>query len=342
MVLREIEAAVRRLGLGGRSLLLAVSGGVDSTVLVHVLQRLSRRHGLDLSIGHVNHSLRGEESDADARFVRALGAGLGIPVAVVAVDPLALREGRSSRDRPTLQEAARELRYGALERLAAGFGAGHVVTAHQADDQAETVLGRLLRGSGPDGLRGIPVRSPDGRIVRPLLRVPRAEIEAFAREQGISWREDPSNASHAYTRNRIRALLPRLAADFNPRLLKAIGDLAEAQARDSEWIEDLVAREAIARIAPDPERNDTLMIDAKDWSALPEALALRLAREALRRAGAGRHSERVHLERMAAFLGDARPGSGIEVPGGLELTREPGPEPLYRLGAQRVRPGAAC
>ncbi len=311
MVARSVAEAVERLGLRGRTLVVACSGGIDSTVLADALHQA----GLDLRLGHVNHGLRGAEADADAEFVRAFAEARGLPVEVARVAPQALREGRSSRERPTLQEAARRARYDAL----ACMGDGPIATAHTLDDQAETVLLRLLRGAGPDGLAGIPEVS--GRVVRPLLRVPRAEIEAYARRRGLRWREDSSNRSPAYARNRLRGWLRRLEADFNPRLLRAIGDLAEAQQRDREWIADLVAREAAARFE---ERPEGLVIEAKDWNGLPVSLQRRLAREALRRVGAARDVSRAHLGRVTAFLAEGRPGTRIELPGGLELVRERG------------------
>lgn len=318
-MVRAVAAAVGRLGLSGRSVLVAVSGGIDSSALAHALHELREQEGLNLSIGHVNHGLRGEESEADEAAVRALAAGLGLPVRAARIDPGRLREGRPSRERSTLQEAARILRYRALRELARDLGASRIATGHTADDQAETVLLRLLRGTGPDGLGGIPESSPDGRIVRPLLRVARSEIERFARERGLCWREDASNAQDRYARNRLRRhWLPGLARDFNPRLLRAIGDLAEAQREDSAWIATQVEREVASRFAPDGR---WLRIEAEGWEILPEALARRLARAALVRSGAGRHVSRIHLERMLAFLRAGRRDSYIELPGGLRLER---------------------
>ncbi len=337
-MLRAISQAVDRLDLRGRRVLVAVSGGIDSVALLHALHELADEYALNLLIGHVNHGLRGAESDADQAAVERLGAQLGLPVEVARVDPRAAREERSSRDRPTLQEAARELRYGALEQMAERLGAERIATAHSADDQAETVLLRLLRGTGPDGLGGIPERSPDGCIVRPLLAVTRAEIEQFARERRLTWCEDASNQRLDYARNRLRlSWLPGLARDFNPQLLRAIGNLAEAQRRDSEWIEARVEQEAASRFAV---QESCLVIDAKDWAELPEALSRRLARAALQRCGAGRLATRVHLERMGAFLCSARPGTAIELPGGLRLRRLRGGfelGPLPRPGDARGR-----
>lgn len=326
---RALAGALRRLGLRGSRILVAVSGGVDSVALAHALREVSERWALELSIGHVNHGLRGAESEADEALVRDLGAKLALAVEVERVDPRAARRGGPSRDRPSLQEAARTLRYAALAQIARRTGAERIATAHHADDQAETLLLRLLRGTGPDGLAGIPERSPDGRVVRPLLAATRAEIERFAAGRGLVWREDASNASPRYARNRLRReWLPGLARAFNPRLLRALASLAEAQRRDSEWLEAAVAAEAAERFTMDGE---WLRIDLEGWEQLPESLSLRLARQALRRCGAGRLAARVHLERIDALL---RSGAGraIELPGGLSL----------RGGAGEARLGPAA
>jgi tRNA(Ile)-lysidine synthase len=318
MLRRAVAQAIEALDLRGRRVLVACSGGVDSTALLDALHGLARRFALELAVGHVNHGLRGADSEADEAFVRGLAAERGLPVRVARADPRPLRRDGPSRSRPTLQEAARRLRYEALDKLAAEAGAERIVTAHTADDQAETLLLRLLRGTGPDGLGGIPERSPDGRIARPLLRVPRAEVLAHARRRGLAWREDASNAKPDYARNRVRARLRELSAEFNPRLLRALADLAEAQRRDGEWIEVLVEREAAARFAT---RDGDLVIAADGFAALPPALARRLARLALRRSGAARDVSRAHLERITAFLQSGRRGARLELPGGRVLAR---------------------
>ncbi|MFQ5417334.1 MAG: tRNA lysidine(34) synthetase TilS [Myxococcota bacterium] len=337
MLFRDVERSVQALGMSGRRVLVAVSAGVDSTVLAHALADLADRCDLEIAVGHVNHGLRGAESDSDEAAVRALAADRGVPLEVARVDPQALREGVSSRDRPTLQEAARTLRYRSLREMAARVGAARIATAHNADDQAETVLMRLLRGTGPDGLGGIPERSPDGVVVRPLLRVPRDAIAAFARERNLSWREDASNERDDYTRNRLRLRwLPALRDAFNPQLLRVVADLAEAQRRDSEWIDLLVERESQRRCSIEGK---WLRIDGKDWGALPEALQRRLARGCLRRCGAGRLTSRTHLERMGAFLVAGRKGTAIELPGDLRLERDAAGCRLGPIRAGRDAPG---
>lgn len=337
MLLHALQRAVGSLELRGRRLLVAVSGGVDSTVLLHGLRELSQEFGLNLAVGHVNHGLRGDDSEADEQAVRALAGALGLDFAGRRVDPQGLREGAPSSRRLALQEAARHLRYRALRAMAGELAADCVATGHNADDQAETVLLRVLRGTGPSGLGGIPMRSEDGALVRPLLRVPRAAIETWARERGLSWREDRSNRSLRYARNRLRERwLPALAREFNPQLLRALGDLAEAQRRESEWLEAEAEREAAARFLLEGE---ALWIEVKDWGSLPEALARRLARRALHRVGAGRSVTRRHLERMLHFIREARPQARLELPGGFELVRA---GPRFRLSESAPLSGPRC
>ena len=313
--------------------MLAVSGGIDSVCLAHVLAGLGRQRGFELALGHVNHGLRGAESDADEAAVRDLAAKLGVAVYGRSVRPDALREGCSSRERPTRQEAARTLRYKALREIADDWGATRLVTAHNADDQLETVLLRLLRGCGPAALAGIRVRSQDGFLLRPMLEVPRSLIQEYAGAAGLCWREDSSNASLRYTRNRLRReILPLLREHFNPHLSEAVGRLARAQERDRDWIEGLVEVEAARRFC---ERDGVLQIDCRGWQALPEALALRLARQALAQWGAARDVRETHLKRFSRFLAGAAPGRVLELPAGLRVRVGARHAVLYRVKGNR-------
>jgi len=323
MLLDRIEKAVRDLGLEGHAILVATSGGIDSTVLLHALNALADRFDLTLSLGHVNHSLRGDESEADVVALRELASRLGLHFEVERIDPATLRRDSSNRDRPTLQEAARYLRYLALARLAERAGCDRIATAHNLDDQAETVLMRLLRGTGPEGMGGIREWVSETGVVRPLLAVSRAAIEAYAEAHALQWREDSSNASDRYTRNRLRHhWLPALAEEFNPQLLRVLGNFAEAQRRETEWLEARVAEEAPKWLRIGPE---LVEIERGGWTQLPEALARRLVRLAVIAMGGGRDLSNVHLKRALSFLrmedGD-RNAATLELPGGLTITRE--------------------
>ncbi len=190
----------QRLVVPGIRIVLAVSGGVDSMAMMHLFHALGESWKLRLSVLHVNHHLRGAESDGDERFVREAAASLGLPVEVAHLDVASHQtiHGLSK------QEAARDLRYQAFETARTGSGADAVATAHQADDNAETVLLNALRGSGIRGLSGIPLRREQGSVIRPLLWATKSEILEYAQAHAIRFREDSSNSSLAYTRNALR------------------------------------------------------------------------------------------------------------------------------------------
>ena len=217
----------------------AVSGGADSVALLLALHAANRQPrqalGVVLSAVHVHHNLRGEEADADAAFVVELCAHLDVPLHLRRVDVRAHIE----RTGETVEEAARNLRYAAFGDLMTKGETGAVLTAHTLDDQAETVLMKLLRGAWTDGLSGIhPVilatKEKPGRIIRPLLCTRRVEIEAYLCELNQPWREDSSNADTHHTRNRVRhELLPTLRT-FNPNLDTALANMAEL-AREEEF-----------------------------------------------------------------------------------------------------------
>ncbi|MGA1982701.1 MAG: tRNA lysidine(34) synthetase TilS [Acidobacteriaceae bacterium] len=228
----------------------AVSGGADSVallLLLHAANALPRNAlGVGLSAMHVHHGLRGDEADADLAFVQELCGRLEVPLHV---DHAGVAErvarSREEGETETIEEAARELRYECFARLIAEGHADSVLTAHTLDDQAETVLMKLLRGAWTEGISGIhPVvlvqgagnreqGAGGGRIVRPLLGVRRAELEDYLRGRGQAWRTDSSNADEAFTRNRVRHHLLPILREYNPSVDQTLANLAEL-ARDDE------------------------------------------------------------------------------------------------------------
>ena len=322
MIDEALREALEEAGVCETRLLVAVSGGRDSVVLLEGLHRIGDERGLELIVGHVDHGLRGADSDGDRRFVQTLAEERGLPFFDRRVDPEAERREVSSRARPSLEEAARQVRRAALQALAEEQGAHHIVTAHHLGDQAETVLLRLLRGTGPDGLAAMAPVDHTGRWLRPLLGTRPEALADWAREQGLVWREDATNADRRFARNRLRHdWLPGLADAFNPQLLRNLADLAEAQRRDREWIEVLVVEAAKERIEVGPN-GVRMAIDG--WAALPEALARRLARRAMCEVGLERDVRRVHLERMLDFLRRGRSVGRdlrLELPAGRVLSR---------------------
>lgn len=215
----------------------AVSGGADSIFLLMVLHELAQDRDWPLTVLHLNHALRQNESDLDEALVRETAARLALPCVVErAVD---LRG-------PNLEEKAREARYAFFARAAARHSLDCVATAHTVDDQAETFLLRLLRGAAGTGLAGIAAVAPGGGIIRPLLEIDRWQIEAWLREQRVAWREDASNRDPAFTRNRVRhELLPLLERDWNPGIRRLLagtaGVLATEEAYWRQWADDELA-----------------------------------------------------------------------------------------------------
>jgi tRNA(Ile)-lysidine synthase len=225
----------------GDRLCAAVSGGADSVALLLALNtanRLSREAlGVTLSAVHVHHNLRGEEADGDAAFVTNLCARLEVPLHLRAVDVPAHMAATGEG----LEEAARNLRYKKFHEILNSGKADAVLTAHTLDDQAETVLMKLLRGAWTDGLSAIhpvvyPTKPQTGKIIRPLLGTRRHQIESYLRELNQPWREDSSNADQAQTRNRIRhELMPNLRT-YNPKIDQVLANLAElAREEESRW-----------------------------------------------------------------------------------------------------------
>ncbi|PYN28070.1 MAG: tRNA lysidine(34) synthetase TilS [Candidatus Rokuibacteriota bacterium] len=269
----QMERTIRRHAMlaGGETVLVAVSGGVDSVALLHLLLELAPEWRLRLHVLHVDHQLR-PESPGDADFVRTLGARLGVPVdvATVTVD-----------SRGSLEAAARAARYAALETSAARVGAHRVALGHTADDQAETVLMRLLEGAGVRGLAGIPpVR---GSIIRPLIELPRTALEAELRRVALPWVEDPTNRDPKFLRNRIRhELMPLLAASYNTEIARALTRLS-ALARETVTALDRSAGIELDRLSVLGEGAVTLPLGP--LRALPRQVAAEVLRQAAERLG---------------------------------------------------------
>lgn len=235
----HVEQSIRARGLfvRGQRLLVAVSGGVDSMVLLHVLRELAPRHGWRLMVAHLNHALRGRSSDADERLVRRTAECLKLPIRVERVD--VRRFARLHR--LSLEMAARKVRHDFLARAAAQREIPSIALAHQADDQLELFFLRLFRGSSGDGLAGMKWRNPSPsnreiELVRPLLDQPKSSLLKYAAEAGIRFREDASNASRDIQRNRIRhELLPLLRTNYQPALSKIILRMTDILGAEAEF-----------------------------------------------------------------------------------------------------------
>ena len=294
----------------------AVSGGPDSSLLLAFMEQLAPQAGLFLAVIHFNHHLRGDQSDADEEFVRQRAGGLGLdfyasgaPVREVA------REARRN-----LEATARELRYRFFLSLIHHGKLDKVATAHTANDQAETVLLRLIRGSGTRGLGGI-YPSVEGKVVRPFLSLTRAEIEAEVARRKLECRLDPSNRDPQRTRNRIRTdLLPMLEREFNPAMVMSLKEFADRARDDESYLEQQALERARPwRIHADAEER----IPVRSFGELPHAVARRVLRQmitALRGHLRGILSQ--HIETLRWLACAAGSGKRVSLPGGLVARRE--------------------
>lgn len=321
----------------------AVSGGADSVALVRALADLAPSFGVVIFVLHLNHRLRGKESDADECFVRELAAQYSLEAVIESEDVAAL----ASLFHLSLEAAGRRARYAFFQRAAAALRLNCVATAHTRDDQAETVLLRLLRGAGTSGLAGIhssfdlgniaeEVPSNEGlsrpRIVRPFLSTTRQEVEKYLTSLGQNYREDSSNLNPEFLRNRVRAtLLPTLEADYNPRLRDALCETAEIAAAENTFF-DRLAASALGQDS-DPEQGVALHL----FQEQPLALQRRILRSLCQALGLA--LDFAHLESLREFVLAARAGR-YKLPRGFiaEIQREAQGE--ARLFLRSPEPGS--
>jgi tRNA(Ile)-lysidine synthase len=315
-LLHAAERAIRRHAMlaPGNVVVIGVSGGADSVALLHVLTELAPVFALRLHVLHVDHGLR-PDSARDGVFVRTLGARLGVPVDVVSVGV-----GSGS-----VEAAARAARHAALEAAAEHVGAARIALGHTADDQAETLVMRLLEGTGVRGLAGIP--AVRGRLIRPLLDVRHHDTVAALQAAGLPWLEDPSNRDARFFRNRVRhEILPRLAVESPGDLVVRLSRLAH-RAREAVEALDRTAATELQRLAR--EDDGALILSRSALAALPRPVAAEVLRAA------------------AARLGSRAPLRAWGHRGLRRILAEPVPRRPFRLGGvtvevsgDRVRVGA--
>lgn len=254
--MEKIERSIRerRLFRRGRRIVVAVSGGVDSMVLLRLLHVLASKYGWKLAVAHFNHQLRGRSSDADERLVRQTAKKLGLPFVGGRGDV----RGFSRANKLSLEMGARRLRHDFLARAAARLKSGSIALAHHADDQVELFFLRIFRGSGGEGLSGMKWRNaspgdPKLSLVRPLLDVSKSELEAFARDNKTAFRQDASNLRLDIRRNRIRRkLLPLLRRDYQPALDRVVLRLMDIAGAEAEFVGQAARAWLKNRAAPAP------------------------------------------------------------------------------------------
>ncbi|MEP6962187.1 MAG: tRNA lysidine(34) synthetase TilS, partial [Acidobacteriota bacterium] len=328
VVLHQVTSTISRYGMlaPGQRVIAAVSGGPDSMCLLYVLRELAPQLGFEIAgVAHFNHKQRGAESDEDERFVARAAAALALPFHTAAGDPA----------KGNLEQGLRQIRKAFFRDLIAAGAGDCVALGHTRDDQAETVLFRLMRGSGLAGLAGILPITAEG-LIRPLLEIRREEVVAFLRQRGIAWREDSSNRSLRFARNRIRhALLPQLAADWNPDIVDTLARTADLAYQEEVWLAGEVAAHAKQLLSIQP---GGIEIEVSQVQPLPAALARRLIRYAIRLVkGDLRGIEYAHVERVLELAGRPSGSGRCSLPGvrverslgfvWLQAAQADGPEP---------------
>ena len=274
--LRELASGLRRCRVDREGVLVAISGGADSVALLRGLVAVASDFGLRLAAAHLDHGLRGEESRSDAEWTAELCDRLGVPCEIAHEDLSAFARAAGLG----LEAAGRRRRYDFLSAAAERAGCGLVAAAHTADDQGETILHRIIRGTGLAGLRGMPRRrrlSASVELVRPLLEIRRSTVREWLETHGHGFREDSTNRDESYTRNRLRhRLIPLLESEFNPQAVAAILRLGHHAAEAEEALSTL-ARRLLDQALLD-RSTDVCRLDCRVFAPQPSCLI----REALR------------------------------------------------------------
>jgi tRNA(Ile)-lysidine synthase len=314
--LGKIRRTVARHGLlqGGEGVLVCVSGGPDSMALLQSLWELSREWNLSLTAAYLDHGLR-PEAEAEKAFVREAAFSRGLSFVSERADV----RGLARKNRLPLQEAARNARYDFFLRAAAGFTAEKIALGHTADDQAESVLMRLLRGSGTRGLAGIPPKR-NGRIIRPLLEVRREEVEGYLRERNVPFCDDVSNRSLHYLRNRVRRELMPFLETYNPRIRRILSATGEQFRLEEDFWQDLVRERFPALLRGRGEAG--LRLDMGKLCEAPLPLRLRFFRRAVETLlGHLRGFSFRHIQAVENLRRNPGPNKKISLPGGLVVAR---------------------
>jgi tRNA(Ile)-lysidine synthase len=323
-VIDQMRQFIRREQLlkPGDRVAVAVSGGADSVALLRALLELSKELGIVLSVAHFHHGIRGAEADADQQFVCGLAQAFGLEMRLGSGDVPAY----AHEQKVSLETGARDLRHHWFAELVRAGQADKIATAHTRDDQAETVLMRILRGSGARGLAGIFPEQGEKHLVRPLLGIRRREVEAYLKDIGQTWRHDSTNQDLTHTRNRIRhRLLPLLEEDFNPGVRQTLADFAEVARAEADYWDREVASLLPRMVRPGkPSRSgrttsgkdsQTLALDLVAFRALPLALQRQLLHGLAQQFSVA--LEFKHIQQLVELSGGASSAKKLLLPGGI-------------------------
>ena len=326
LLYRSVRKEILQRNLIDRNdlIIVAVSGGADSLSLLHILNQLSKEAGFSFSlhVAHLDHGLRGNQARRDADFVRSEAKKLSLPctVGLVKADRFIKELGLSPED------GARRLRYRFLEQLASRLQARYVAAGHNRDDQAETLLLNLLRGTGPDGLAGMEYRRDLGQsgafLIRPLLNTSRKEIDCFCRDRGLHPRFDRTNMDLRYLRNKVRrSVIPFLEKSVNPNLREGLFRLSRLQTLDRSYWTDIAAERLGAAVLE--ESPGYLILNLDVLAREHEALLGRILRLAISRlcGGVPRQAGYIHMQALLDVVKKNTPRGTVSFPGIMEIRR---------------------
>ncbi len=304
-ILRKVRSFIEENNLikEGDTVIVGLSGGADSVFMLHILTCLSKELGITVVAGHVNHQLRGEEAIRDEKFAETFAKKLGVPFHLHNEDVKATAKKMSVSE----EEAGREVRYRFFGELCGKYKNAKIATAHNKNDNAETVLMHLIRGSGVSGLCGIPCRREN--IIRPILDISRDEIEEYCRENGLEFVTDSTNLKSIYTRNKVRLeLIPYLQKNFNPEIVTALCNMSENMRNTDEFLEKYTHENTQNIVSADG-------IVIEKLKALPKAVAERVIIKYAKENGIS--PENIHIKKIWDIIKNPVTGKRIDVPGGV-------------------------
>lgn len=313
-IIGQVRGTIKRHRMlsKGDTVVAAVSGGADSVVMLSALVSIQKEFSLNLIAAHLDHGLRGAESRRDFLFVKGLAASMGLPF-----EGRQLKKGELKARGRSTQEAARDARYAFLESAAQKHGAKRIALGHTLDDQAETVLMRLIKGSSLSGLTGIPARRDN--YIRPLIDVSRAEIERYAKAHGLEFVTDSTNLERKYLRNRVRLDLMPVLKGFNPNIIETIARTAGLLATDDDFMEAASQKAFASSLTKQTE--EIVELDRKKLSRMHPAMLSRVFLRAARLLGRDVNMASAHVEAFAGLVRGERPNASAALPGNIEARR---------------------
>ncbi len=276
----------------GDTIVIGVSGGPDSMALLNILNNLKEKLNIKLYVAHINHMIR-EEADEETEFVKDFCAKIDVDFFAKKVNV----EEEAKKQRIGTEEAGRNIRYEFFEEVAKRVGANKIATAHNSNDNAETVLMNLIRGTSISGLKGIE-KVRDGRFIRPIIECSREEIEEYCKENNLNPRYDRTNDENIYTRNKIRNLLiPFLKKEFNPNIIEGINRLSQIAKEEEQFINKTVEKEYKKLLLTANDNEKRIILDLKEFNKLDYAIKSKLILYTISKAyGTANGIEKIHID----------------------------------------------